>query len=115
MALSTSTTQPVPKPVTDNKVENGTIAASLLGMLLLTAYAAKKSRKAYRKMKRQLLWSALKLKVKSLFSKENVSDRTLLLILFGVLLLVLVLIEPVAAIIVLIVLLLLYLLGVLKI
>ena len=114
MAFSTTALQPASKPVAEKNTDNGTVAASLLGMLLLTAYAANKSKKALRKMKRKLLWNAFKLKVKSLFGKKDVSDRTLLLILLGVVLIALLLIEPVAALIVLLVFLILYLLGVFK-
>ena len=115
MAFSSSTVQPAPQPVTEKSSDNGTIAASLLSMLLLTAYAANKSKKALRKMKRKLLWNAFKLKVKSLFSKKQVSDQTLLLILLGVVVLALIIINPVVGLIVLLLVLLLYLLGVFKI
>ena len=115
MAFSTSIVQPAPKPVTEKKTDNGTLAASLMGMLLLAAYAANKSKKSFRKMKRHLMWTAFKLKMKSLFSKKETSDRTLLLILLGVVVLALILIEPVVGLIVLLLVLLLYLLGVFKI
>ena len=115
MAFLTSTVQPAPQPGTEKTTDNGSIAASLLSLLLLTAYGASKSKKALRKMKRKLLWNAFKLKLKSLFSKKEVSDRTLLLILLAVVVLALILIEPVIGLIVLLLVLLLYLLGVFKI
>ena len=115
MAFSTSTVQPASNPVTEKTSDNGTIAASVLSLLLLSAYGASKSKKALRKMKRKLVWSALKMKVKSLFSKKSVSDQTLLLILLGVVILALILIEPIVGLIVLLLVLLLYLLGVFKI
>jgi hypothetical protein len=115
MAFSTSTIQPASKPVAEKQTDNGSIAASLLSLLLLTAYGASKSRKALRKLKRRLLWNAFKLKIKSLFSKKDVSDRTLLLILLAVIVLALLLINVVVGLIVLLMILLLYLLGVFKI
>ena len=115
MAFSTSTIQPASKPVAEKQQDNGTIAASLLSLLLLGAYAAGKSKKAFRKMKRRLLWNAFKLKMKSLFGKKDVSDRTLLLILLAVIVLALLLIDVVVGLIVLLLILLLYLLGVFKI
>lgn len=99
MAFSTTAIQPVTKPVTE-KPANNDLMTPLLGMLLLTAYAAHKSKKAMRKMKRQLLWSALKLKVKSMFSKRAVSDRVLIYILLGIIALVLVFYYPLVALIV---------------
>ena len=115
MAFSTSTIQPVQKPVHESKTDNATIAASLLSMLLLGAYAANKSKKSLRKLKRRLIWNAFKLKLNSLFSKKQTSDRTLLLILLAVICLALILIEPVVGLIVLLLVLVLYLLGVFKI
>ena len=115
MAFSTTTVQPATNPAPANKSDNATIAASLLSMLLLGAYAANKSKKSLRKMKRHLMWSAFKMKLKSLFSKKDVSDRTLLLILLAVICLALILIEPVVGLIVLLLILILYLLGVFKI
>ena len=115
MAFSTSMTQPVTNTAPVTKTDNATIAASLLSMLLLGAYAAKQSKKSLRKMKRRLMWNAFKLKLKSLFSKKATSDRTLLLILLAVICLALILIEPVIGLIVLLLILILYLLGVFKI
>ena len=53
-----------------------------------------------RKMKRHMIWSALKLKAKSLFSKRVVSDRVLIYILLGIIALVLVFYYPLVALIV---------------
>jgi|SRR5205809_271721 hypothetical protein len=115
MAFSTSTIKPATPQAPVSKTDNATIAASLLSMLLLGAYAAKQGKKSLRKMKRHLMWNAFKLKMKSLFSKKETSDRTLLLILLGVICLALILIEPVVGLIVLLLILVLYLLGVFKI
>ena len=115
MAFSTSTIQPASKPVAGKNLDNGTIAASLLSMLLLAALAASKGKKAFRKMKRRLLWNAFKLKMRSLFSKKETSDRTLLLILLAVIVIALLLVNVVVGLIILLLILLLYLLGVFKI
>jgi hypothetical protein len=53
-----------------------------------------------RKMKRRLLWSALKMKVKSFFSGKEVNDRVLIYILLGIVALVLVFYYPLIALIV---------------
>ena len=60
-------------------------------------------------MKRRLLWNALKLKFKSMFSKEAISDRVLIYILLGIVALVLVFYYPLIALIVALVLLILIL------
>ena len=113
MAYSSSTIQPVATPTNEQPADNNNnaVAASLLGMLVLSVYAAKKSKKEFRKLKRKFLWTAFKLKVKSMFSRRA-SDRQLLLyILLGILALVLVFYYPIAALIVAIVGLILYLTG----
>ncbi len=113
MAYSSSTIQPVATPTNEQPADNNNnaVAASLLGMLVLSVYAAKKSKKEFRKLKRKFMWTAFKLKVKSMFSRRA-SDRQLLLyILLGILALVLVFYYPIAALIVAIVGLILYLTG----
>lgn len=108
MAFSTTAIQPATQPVSE-KPANSDVLSSLLGALMLSVYAAHKSKKAMRKMRRHLVWSALKLKLKSLFSKKTISDRTLLYILIGIVALVLVFYYPVIALIVALVLLILIL------
>ena len=108
MAFSTTAIQPVNHPVTE-KSANTDVLSSLLGALMLSVYAAQKSKKAMRKMRRRLVWTALKMKMKSLFSKRAITDRTLLYILLGVIALVLVFYYPVIALIVALVLLILLL------
>ena len=108
MAFSTTVVQPVNQPVSEKPANNDALS-SLLAALMLSVYAAHKSKKAMRKMRRQLVWSALKMKIKSLFSKKAISDRTLLYILLGVVALVLVFYYPVIALIVALVLLILLL------
>ena len=112
MAFSSTTIQPVSKPVAEKPVDNGT-ALSVLSVLLLSAYAAQRSRKGLRKMKRQLVWTAFKMKMKSLFSKKKaVSDRVLIYILVGIVALVLVFYYPVIALLVAVIALILILAGV---
>ncbi|MGN6401041.1 MAG: hypothetical protein ACTHMD_11345 [Flavisolibacter sp.] len=114
MAFTSTTVQPVvntpqEQPAANNF--NNAAAASLLSMLVLSVYAAKKSKKEFRKLKRKFLWTAFKLKIKSMFSRRP-SDRQLVLyILLGILALVLVFYYPIAALIVAIVGLILYLTG----
>jgi hypothetical protein len=111
MSFSTSV-QPVTNPTHEQPVNNNMANASLLTMLVLSVYAAQKSKKAFRKLRRQFLWTAFKLKIKSLFSRKRTTDRELILyILLGILALVLVFYYPIAALIVAIVGLILYLTG----
>ena len=105
-----STIQPVTKPVSEKSIDN-TTTASLLSMLVLSIYAAQKSKKNLRKLKRKFLWTSLKLKFKSFMSKKRVEDRVLLYILLGVVALVLVFYYPLAALILAVVALILILTG----
>jgi hypothetical protein len=89
MAFSTTAVQPVNQPVSE-KPANSDALSSLLGLLMLSVYAVHKSKKAMRKMRRQMIWSALKMKMKSLFSKRAVSNQTLIYILIGVVALILI-------------------------
>lgn len=108
MAFSTTAIQPATQPVTE-KPANSDVLSSLLGALMLSVYAANKSKKAMRKMRRRLVWTALKMKMKSLFSGKAMSDRTLIYILLGIVALVLVFYYPIIALIVALVLLILIL------
>lgn len=67
--MSTSIVQPDTTPVADNTMTPDH-SASLLSMLVLSIYAANKSKKNFRKMKRRFMWTAFKLGLKSKFSKE---------------------------------------------
>ena len=111
MTFVSTSLQPVSKPVAEKPVDN-TIAASLLSMLLLSVYAANKSKKSLRKLKRQFLWTSLKLKFKTMMSKKRASDQVLLYILLGVVALVLVFYYPLAALILAVAALILILTGV---
>ena len=116
MAFSATLVQPVVKASTPASIGSD-IAPSILSMLIVSVYAAKKSSKAMRKMQRQLAWNTLKHKATTLFSKraEGVSDRTLLYILLGVIFLVVLAISPITALALAVVALILYLAGVIKI
>ena len=89
MAFSTTVVHPQSQPITEKPANNDALS-SLLGALMLSVYAAHKSKKAMRKMRRQLVWSALKMKWKSMFSKQQISNQTLIYILIGVVALILV-------------------------
>lgn len=111
MAFITTKESVVPanheKPASSNTAE-----ATLLSMLILTMYAGAHSKKMYRKLRRRFLWTAFKLKVRSIFSpRRRASDRTLIYILLGVLFIILLITAPVAALILAIVGLILYLTG----
>ncbi len=112
MSISATTIQPVNPPANNNVVSNDATAASLLTMAVLSVYAAQKSKKSMRKMKRKFLWTALKLKMKSAFSKKRVSDRVLIYILLGIIALVLVFYYPLIALLVAVIALILILAGV---
>lgn len=111
MAFSTTAVQPVNTPVSE-KPANSDALSSLLAALMLSVYAAQKSKKTMRKMRRQMIWSALKMKMKSLFSKKAISDRVLIYILIGIVALILVFYYPVLALILALIALILILAGV---
>lgn len=102
MAFTSTVSQPQSTPVTEQPGNLPVGEASLLTMLVLTVYAAKKSKKELRKLKRKFLWTAFKLKVSSFFSrKKAITNRQLILyILIGVLALALIIVSPIAALIV---------------
>lgn len=111
MALTSTTIQPVAKTQEPSNPISTDHAASVLAALVLSVYAAQKSRKQLNKLKRQAMLTLFKLRVQqsferftSLFSKkvpQSISNRTLLYILLGLAVLILLFIEPVAAIILL--------------
>jgi len=111
MAFSTTAVHPATQPVTEKPANNDALS-SLLGALMLSVYAAQKSKKAMRKLRRQLVWSALKMKMKSLFSKRAVSNNTLIYILIGIVALILVFYAPILALVIALVALILILAGV---
>lgn len=106
MAFSSTTIyQPKTQPTAPlTKVES---ASALLAALLMTMYAGKASAKQLRKLKRKFAWEAFKLKAKSFLSNpfkpqpQSISDRTLIYILIGVLVVILLFVSPIAAIAVL--------------
>lgn len=111
MAFSTSIVTN-PAPVQQVPVNDNSGMASLLSTIVLTMYAAQKSKKQMRKLKRQAFATLLKLKLQatfapltSLFSKKapasSISNRTLLYILLGLAVLILLFISWPAAIVLL--------------
>jgi hypothetical protein len=111
MALTSTTIQPVAKtqePSNSITIDN---AAPVLAALILSVYAAQKSRRQLKKLKRQALITLFKHRAQqsfyrftSLFSKkspQSISNRTLLYILLGLAILILLFVEPIAAIVLL--------------
>jgi hypothetical protein len=111
MALTSTSIQQPAVPAKQPTTIGGEGAASILAALMLTVFAAQKSKKQLRKLKRQAVAQLLKYKVNaalsnflSIFTKKApapISTRTLLYILLGIAVHVLVFIAPVAAIILL--------------
>lgn len=110
MAFSTTLAQPAPlQPKQAAKTTD--TAAPLLAALVLSVFAAQKSKKGIAKLKRQAMLNLVKFGVKerfnrfkSLFSKKaDVSNRTLLYILLGLIVLALIFVEPIIALVVLLV------------
>lgn len=110
MAYTSSTVQPQPAN-SSNPLSNAAEPASMVAALLLSVYAAQKSRKQLRKLKRKAILTFMKLKLKqsihNMFSRtkmEGISTRTLLFILLGLLVLILLFtLPPLVAIVVLII------------
>jgi len=112
MAFSTSTIQAIDQPAPEKSVDNSTMA-SLLSMVVLSMYAANKSKKNFRKLKRRFLWTSFKLKAKAMLTgKKEVSDKTLIYILLGVIAIVLVIVAPLFALLLAAIVLILILTGV---
>jgi hypothetical protein len=84
MALNTSTIQPQSSTPANTNTPLANDATALLSMLVLSVYAANKSKRQFRKMKRKFLWTAFRLKMKSFFSRKAISNRTLIYILLAV-------------------------------
>ncbi len=98
MALSSTTTQTIhAKPEAKPVLDAG--AASVLAALVLSVYAAQKSKKQIRQLRRKAIAALFQYKIRtmvarfvSIFSKNaalNLSNRTLLLILLGLAFLIL--------------------------
>lgn len=111
MAFSTSTVQPL-KAAPQNQPVSNSIADLLFSMVILSVYGAQMSKKSLRKLKRKFFWTSLKLKLKSFFKPQSVSDRTLIYILLGVALIALIVLAPVAALVLAVLALILILAGV---
>ncbi|OLY92442.1 hypothetical protein SAMN05444008_116107 [Cnuella takakiae] len=101
MALSSTSLQPVqqPAPVVPQS-NNNTEAAALLSAMMLAAYAGTKGRKQLRKLQRKATWMVVKQKVRSVFRKDELSERqTIIYILLGIAILALLFAAPVAALV----------------
>jgi hypothetical protein len=109
MAFTSTTIQPVTKH-NSHKVSGNEVAASLLLGILLTAYAAKNSKKALRKAKRKLLLTALKMKLSKKANNE-LATNTIIWILLAVAIIALLIVAPIAALVLAIIGLILYLTG----
>jgi len=113
MALSSTSVQPQGNstPIFKNSLPADSAAA--LMATLVAMYAAQKSKKQLRKLRRRLAFTYMKEvirhkanKFKSLFSRKpapSSDEKTLLYILLGILVLILIFVEPVVAIVVLLV------------
>lgn len=114
MAFSATTVTSPVVPAHQPASVGSDMMPSILSVLILSLYAAKKGSKSFRKMKRHLAWNIMKYKAKTLFSKraEGISNRTLMYILLGVLFLILLALSPIAALAVAVVVLILLLTGV---
>jgi len=113
MALSSTAVQPQdsPAPVFNNSLPAN--SAAVLMATLVAMYAAQKSKKQLRKLRRRLAFTYMKEvirykanKFKSRFSRKpapSSEEKTLLYILLGLLVLILIFVEPILAIVVLLV------------
>lgn len=111
MALTSTTIKPVEKTEESSNSLSVDNTAPVLAALVLSVYAAQKSRKQLNKLKRQALLTLFKHRVQqsvnnftSLFTKkapQSISNRTLLYILLGLAILILLFVEPIAAIVLL--------------
>jgi hypothetical protein len=111
MAFSTTTAASPIEPAQPSIIENHASAASLMAAVMLSLYAAQKSKKQMRQLKRKALLAFTKLRLqmafnnfKSLFTRNaaaNISNRTLLYILLGLAILILLFISWPAAVVLL--------------
>jgi hypothetical protein len=113
MAFNATIIQPVSQPSSSSQPLVAT-DATLLSMLVLSVYAASKSKKEFRKLKRRFLWTAFKLRIQSVFAPKKAATerRVILYVLIGILALILIFYAPIAALIVALIGLILYLSGV---
>jgi len=114
MALTSTTIQQPVAPVKEPVATTNNAAAPILAALMLSVFAAQKSKKELRKLKSRAMAAVLKFKLKASFSRlksmfskkriEGISDTTLLYILLGLLVLVLIFtLPPLVAVVVLLV------------
>ena len=114
MAFSTTiTTSSVAQPKPTAKPADGSVAAPMLAAVLLAALAAGKSKKSMTRFKRQMALLVVKQSLqqrwaqfKNIFSKKGaaeISNRTLIYILIGAIVLALIFVNPVLALVVLLI------------
>jgi hypothetical protein len=113
MALSSTAVQPqvTSSPILGNSTPANSAAA--LMAILMAMYAAQKSKKQLKKLRRRLVFTYMKEivrnkanKFKSFLSRKpapSSEEKTLLYILLGLLVLILIFVEPIVAIVVLLV------------
>jgi hypothetical protein len=111
MAFNATTVQPVAKPSVPTTLTHDH-SASILAAVVLSVYAAKKSKKGLRRLKRTAMVALFRHRLqqqwyqfRSFFSKkakpQSISNQTLIYILIGLLVLILLFVSPIAAIAVL--------------
>lgn len=110
MAFS-STIQPVTKHTSELPSGLDVTTASVLLAVLLSAYAAKNSKKALKKAKHKLMLSALKMKMKNMVKRDSSSTNVIIWILLAVAIIALLIVAPIAALVLAILALILYLTG----
>jgi Mg2+/citrate symporter len=112
MALSSTAVYPQGNSIDIFSNSAPSNSAAAIMAILIAIYAAQKSKKQLRKLRRRLAFTYMKEavrnkanKIKSLFSRKPAptSEKTLLYILLGLLVLILIFVEPVVAIVVLLV------------
>jgi len=112
MALTSTAVHPQGNPIAIFSNSNSPNSAAAVMAILIALYAAQKSKKQLRKLRRRLAFTYVKEairnkanKFKSFFSGKPAptSEKTLLYILLGLLVLILIFVEPVVAIAVLLV------------
>ena len=110
MAFS-STIQPVTKHTSELPSGMDVTTASLLLAVLVSAYAAKNSKKALKKAKRKFMLSALKMKMKNMVRRDSNSTNVIIWVLLAVAIIALLIVAPIAALVLAIIGLILYLTG----
>ena len=108
MALSSTTIQQPLETIPSGTTVDNTGAASMLTALVIGIYAAQKSKRELRKLKRKALFTFFKYRLQASLSRQfkpkaapQISNRTLLYILLGIAVLILLFISWPAAVVLL--------------